>query len=119
MTALDNIVKHYLSEFHAGRCEDAFHSLIESDSAIISELISAYGDATDIDTKVFVIEVISEFRLDSSLPFFRHSLRSDEPRIWKAALNGIVMQWFMCFLAPKTSTREGGLRKLLLKPITQ
>ena len=91
MSALDNIVTHYLSEFHAGRREDAFHSLIESDSSIISDLICAYEDAADIDTKVFVIEVISEFRLDSSLCFLRHALRRDEPRVWKAALNGMAM----------------------------
>ena len=91
MSTLDNIVTHYLSEFHAGRCEDAFHSLIECDSSIISELISAYDDAPDVDTKVFVIEVISEFRLDSSLCFLRQALRCDDPRVWKAALNGMAV----------------------------
>jgi hypothetical protein len=91
MNAHQSIVDHYLAEFCAGRCDDAFHSLIEADSAVISDLINAYEDTTDLDTKVFVIDVISEFRLDSSLVFLRHALRRDEPQIWKAALNGMVI----------------------------
>jgi hypothetical protein len=86
-----SIVDHYLGEFRAGRCDDAYHSLIEADSAIISDLINAYEDTTDLDAKVFVIEVISEFRLDSSLSFLRHALPREEPRIWKAALNGMAI----------------------------
>lgn len=91
MKAQGNIVEHYLCEFRSGRGDDAFHSLIEADSAIIPELIKAYENAKEIDTKVFLIKVISEFRLDSSLCFLRHALRRDEPQIWKAALNGMAM----------------------------
>jgi hypothetical protein len=91
MNAHGSIVDHYLGEFRSGRCDDAFHSLIEADSAIISDLINAYGGTEDIDTKVFLIEVVSEFRLDSSLYFLRQALRREEPRIWKAALNGMAM----------------------------
>ncbi len=91
MNAHGSIVDHYLSEFRSGRYDDAFHSLIETDSAIIPELIKAYEDTEEIDTKVFLIEVVSEFRLDSSLCFLRHALRRDEPQIWKVALNGMAM----------------------------
>lgn len=91
MNAHGSIVNHYLGEFRAGRCDDAFHSLIEADSAIIPDLINAYEDTKDTDVKVFLIEIVSEFRLDSSLCFLRHALRRDEPRIWKAALNGMAM----------------------------
>lgn len=91
MNAHESIVDHYLGEFRAGRCDAAFHSLIEADSAVISDLISAYENTTELDTKVFVIEVISEFRLVASLGFLRHALLRDESRIWKAALNGMVM----------------------------
>ena len=91
MNAHGSLVDHYLGEFRAGRCDDAYHSLIEADSAIIPDLINAYEDSNDIDSKAFLIDVVSEFRLDSSLGFLRHALRRDEPRIWKAALNGMVM----------------------------
>jgi len=91
MTSQESIVDHYLGEFHAGRCDDAFHSLIEADPAIISDLISAYDASNDIETKVFVIGVISEFRLDSSLGFLRHALRRDEDRIWERSLDGLTM----------------------------
>ena len=91
MNTTESIVNHYLGEFRAGRCDDAFHSLIEADPAVIPDLINAYEDTSDLNTRVFVIEVISKFRLDSSLCFLRHALRRDEARIWKAALNGMVI----------------------------
>ena len=91
MSSPETTVDRYLAEFRGGRCDDAFHGLIEADPAVISELINTYEDTTDLDTKVFVVEVVSEFRLDSSLGFLRHALRRDDPRIWKAALNGMVM----------------------------
>jgi hypothetical protein len=91
MSSPESIVDHYLAEFRAGRSDDAFHGLIEADPAVISDLINAYENTTDLDTKVFVIEVISVFRLDSSLNFLRHALRRDDPRIWKAALNGMAI----------------------------
>ena len=91
MNAHSGFVDHYLDEFRAGKCDDAFHCLIEADSAIVSDLINAYEDTKDIDTKVFLIEVVSEFRLNSSLDFLRHALRREEPPIWKSALNGMAM----------------------------
>jgi HEAT repeat protein len=90
MSPPESIVDHYLRESGAGRCNDAFHGLIEADAAVISDLINAYEDTSDLDTKTFVIEVISEFRLESSLCFLRHALRSDDARIWKTALNGMA-----------------------------
>lgn len=86
MSSPESTVDHYLGEFRAGRCAEAFHGLIESGPAVVSDLITAYEGATDLDCEVFVIEVISEFRLDSSLGFLRHALGRDDPRIWKAAL---------------------------------
>ena len=91
MNAYGSFVNHYLGEFRSGKQDDAFHSLIEADSVIIPELINAYEDTKEVDEKVFLIEVISEFRLDSPLCFLRHALRRDEPKIWKAALNGMAM----------------------------
>ena len=91
MSSPESTVDHYLGEFRAGRCAEAFHGLIELGPAVVSDLITAYEGATDLDCEVFVIEVISEFRLDSSLGFLRHALGRDDPRIWKAALNGMVM----------------------------
>jgi uridylate kinase len=91
MNTHENIVHHYLAEFREGRCDSAFHGLIEADPAVISDLLNSYEETDDVDTKVFLIEAISEFRLDSTLGFLRHALRRDELRIWKAALNGMVM----------------------------
>lgn len=88
----ESIVDYYLGVFREGRCDDAFHSLIEAEaSRVVPELISVYEEAGDVDTQVFAIEVISEFRLDSSCTFLRHALRTDDPEIWKRALDGLAM----------------------------
>lgn len=82
---------YYLDKFLEGQCDDAFHSLIESDAIIIPELMRAYEGTVDVDTRVFLIDVISEFRLPSSFEFLGHALRRQEPRIWKKALDGLAM----------------------------
>ena len=40
---------------------------------------------------MFVIEVVSDFRLPSSFGFLRHALHREEQEIWKSALNGLAM----------------------------
>lgn len=75
------IVAHYLDEFVAGRRDDAFYNLIKENSTIIPELINTYEHTTDLDAKVFLIEVTSEFLHDSSLYFLRHALGRDEDQI--------------------------------------
>jgi len=91
MTSRESIVEFYLAKFREGRCDDAFHCLIETDPAIIPDLINAYEGTDDISTKVFLIEVVSEFRLETSLYFFRHALRQEDPKIWRSALDGMAM----------------------------
>jgi hypothetical protein len=91
MNTPKTVVEYELSEFQAGRSDDAFHSLIDAGPDIIPELINLYEDSEDIGIRVFLIEVISEFRLPVSLNFLRHSLRQENPKIWKRALNGLAM----------------------------
>ena len=93
MTSVKEIVDYYISEFLAGRCEDAAFGLAETDfdSDVIPELINVYESTDDTDTKVFVIEVVSDFRLPSSFGFLRHALHREEQEIWKSALNGLAM----------------------------
>lgn len=93
MTSAKEIVDYYIGEFLAGRCKDAAFGLAETDLDldVIPELINVYESTDDTDVKVFVIEVVSDFRLPSSFGFLRHALRREEQEIWKSALNGLAM----------------------------
>lgn len=91
MNTPNKVVEYELSEFLAGRRDNAFHSLIEARADIIPELITLYEDTDDIGIRTFLIEVISEFRLSTSLDFLKHALRQENPKIWKSALNGLAM----------------------------
>ena len=85
------IVDYYLDMFFAGRCDDAFHGLIEHNADIVPHLIEACANVDDADFQLFVIDVISTFRQASSIGFLRRALIHDDPRIWKKALDGLVM----------------------------
>ena len=91
MNSPEMIANYYLGEFHEGRADAAFHGLIEAHADIVPVLIRAYERTKDTDAKAFLIDVVSHFRLDSSLDFLRQALSLNEPRIWKFALDGLVM----------------------------
>ncbi|MES2465771.1 MAG: hypothetical protein V4675_00605 [Verrucomicrobiota bacterium] len=91
MTTAKEIVDHYIGEFREGRCDNAFHGLIDLNPELIPELIEAYDSSDVPELKVFVIKVISEFRKEPALYFLRHALRRDEVHIWKSALDGLAM----------------------------
>ena len=91
MTTAKEIVDHYIDEYCEGRCDNAFHGLIDLNPELIPELIEAYDSSDDPELKVFVIKVISEFRKESALCFLRRALRHNEVPIWKSALDGLAM----------------------------
>ena len=90
MKTQESIVDYYLAELDAGQGDNAYHSLIEADPTIIPILIDRYEASDDIDTKRFIIRVVSEFRLVSPLGFLGVALRREEPQLWKAALDGLA-----------------------------
>lgn len=91
MTTAKEIVDHYIAEYREGRCDNAFHGLIDLNPKLIPELIEAYDSSDDPELKVFVIKVVSEFRKEPALCFLRHALRRDEVPIWRSALDGLAM----------------------------
>jgi hypothetical protein len=52
-------VEHYLRKYRKGRVDDAFHSLLEADPAIVPMLIGPYDAAEVIKLKTFLIEVLA------------------------------------------------------------
>jgi len=71
MSSAQDIVNDYLKMFDDGNVDNAFHSL-------------------DINRKIFLLDVISEYRLDSSLELLGNSLQYEADSLWQSGLNGLM-----------------------------
>ena|ERR1700682_666784 len=84
-------VQHYVPELSGPKAEDAWHSLVEAGPTALPYLVDAFGTATAPQVRVSLVRVIAEYRSAEGVPFLEALLRNDEPEIWKAALDGLVM----------------------------
>jgi hypothetical protein len=70
--------------------EDSYHTLLEAPSDIVPLLIERFVVLTDGRQRARVVNVIWQYRLKSTLPFFVSALGDTHPDVWKEALDGIV-----------------------------
>ena len=82
-------VQHYLAELRHGDRDNAFHSLIEADPAIVPLLIAEFAREPDATFGSELLRVIAEFRLPDTIPFFAERLFDEH---WKTALDFFVAQ---------------------------
>ena len=87
--SLPQFVQHYLAELRHGNSDNAFHSLIEADPAIVPLLIAEFRREPDATFRDELLRVIAEFRLADTIPFFAERLFDG---FWKTALDALVMQ---------------------------
>ena len=87
--SLPQFVQHYLAELRHGNRDNAFHSLIEADPAIVPLLIAEFLREPDVTFGDVLLRVIAEFRLPETIPFFAERLFD---RHWKRALDFLVAQ---------------------------
>ena len=87
--SLAHFVQHYLAELRHGDSDNAFHCLTEADPAIVPLLVGEFTRATDATFRREVLDVIAEFRLPASVPFFAERLFDGH---WKTALDFLVGQ---------------------------
>jgi hypothetical protein len=90
MSDYREIIRYYLELHRSGRCDDAFHGLIDHGVEMVPGLILAYEDTDRPATKAFLIDVVSYLRSPDAAGFLSHAIRSDEPAVWKSALDGLV-----------------------------
>jgi hypothetical protein len=84
-------IAYYLHEFRHGDNENAFHRLVEMDHEILPHLIAAFRVEKDARVREFLVEVIWQHRQQSVIPFLGEVLFDSDPRVWKEALNGLVV----------------------------
>ncbi|MGB8353185.1 MAG: HEAT repeat domain-containing protein [Chthoniobacteraceae bacterium] len=86
---LADYCRYYLDELKSGDRENAFHSLIEADPAVVPILIEEFGRDTDASFRTEVMKIIAEFGMPETVPFFEECLHDE---FWKTALDCLVMQ---------------------------
>jgi HEAT repeat protein len=84
------IIAHYLHQLRQSKNEDAFFALIHLDESQVPDLINAYHDQTNLDIQPLLVEIVSHYKLPTSLDFLMGALQSSNPQVWKNALDGIV-----------------------------
>jgi hypothetical protein len=90
MKSAREVVDYYIGVFVAGRTEEAFHGLIDLGTDVVLELIASYDSIVNRKTNVFILQVISESRRPIAFAFLKRELLSDDPQIWKLALDGLA-----------------------------
>jgi hypothetical protein len=68
----------------------AREALIETDHAILPELIETFRAESDTDVREFLVEIIWQHRQPSIISFLGETLGDSEPRVWQQAIDGLV-----------------------------
>jgi succinate dehydrogenase flavin-adding protein (antitoxin of CptAB toxin-antitoxin module) len=87
--SLPQFVQHYIAQLRQGNRDNAFHSLIEADPAIVPLLIAEFAREPDATFRNELLRVIAEFRSADTISFFTERLFDAH---WKAALDFFVGQ---------------------------
>ena len=91
MQDLQELVDHYVAQLSGPNAFSARHSLIEAGAPALSLVVDAFNIATDPHVKVSLVQIVSEYRTDSAVPFLVSLLGDRRPEIWKVALDGLVI----------------------------
>jgi hypothetical protein len=90
MGPAEEMVSHHLALWRDGKRDDAFFGLIDADPAIIPALISAFRAESGVEARAFLVEVVWQRRLPSTIPFLAEVLHDAEPAVWQEAMDGLV-----------------------------
>lgn len=87
---LEATVDHYLTEWGTAGWAHAFHGLIELGPAALPVLIERFESTPDPALRAELLEIARRQRSARAVAFFRSGLAQVNPRVWKAALDGLV-----------------------------
>ena len=90
MTDWNEYAAFYIERLKGPDGENAYHSLIEADNAIIPILIDAFRDEQDSEIRSDLVEVIWQHPLPDTTGFLSEAVDDPAPEVWKSALDGLV-----------------------------
>jgi hypothetical protein len=96
----------YLERLRGPDSENAYHSLIEADDAIIPILIDAYRAEQDFEIRSDLVEIIWQHRLPNTIGFLSEAIDDPAPDVWKSALDGLVAIGGMPTIAVLESAKQ-------------
>lgn len=70
--------------------ENAFHTLIEADKAIIPLLVQQFTSHTCGADRARITEVIWQHRERTTIPFLASALHDPDSDVWRTAIDGLV-----------------------------
>lgn len=85
------VVAGYVAELAGSRADDACHSLLELGPGALPHIEEAFSLARDAGVKSRLAEVVCHIRSIEALPFLERLLLDHDPKMWKTALDGLVM----------------------------
>jgi hypothetical protein len=91
MQDLQEFVDHYVAELSGPNAFNAWHSLIEAGPSALPLVVEAFQAATDVQVKLSLVKLVSEYRSEYAVPFLSSCLADRRTDIWKAALDGLVI----------------------------
>ncbi len=91
MDDLRTIVAEYVSDLAGSGADDACHSLLELGPRALPHLEEAFRLARDEEVRLRLAQVVCYIRSIEALPFLAGLLHNGDPKMWKTALDGLVM----------------------------
>ena len=108
MTAFASQVADCLGRYRQGDREGAFFGLVETDHAVLPDLMAAFRTESDSRVRAFLVEVIWQHRQQSVIQFLGEALHDSEPVVWRQALDGLVTLASPAALEVLRSARQSG-----------
>ena len=90
MTELAEYAAYYIERLGGPEGEDAYHSLVEADDAIVPFLIEAFRSERRPAIRAELVEIIWQHRVPETIQFLSEALEDRAPEVWKSALDGLV-----------------------------
>lgn len=90
MTDLRTYAMGCISKLGGVGSDDAFHSLIEAEDAVVAFLIEAFCAEPEPHRRALLVNIIWEHRLPETVEFLAEALQDAVPAVWKSALDGLV-----------------------------
>jgi HEAT repeat protein len=90
MTNWNEYAAYYIKQLRGPDSDDAYHSLIEADNAIIPILIGAFRAEQDSTIRSKLVKILWQHRLPEVTDFLSEATDDPAPEVWKSALDGLV-----------------------------
>ncbi len=88
--SISDAIGEYLEMHMTGDYDNAIHGLLEMTPAILPDLMAAYRVDHDTQIRLFLLNVIWEYRDQSAIPLLGEALFDLQKLIWQEALDGLV-----------------------------